>query len=219
MRRKTLSVLLLLLLVVLSCSCGKDKESRYETYVRSMLSTIYQGQDLESYCSSTGISKEDAEAAHQYAVQRLSDSLCRIYSLDLEGNDALKQKMLELSRSLYEKARFEVSPARKEEDGYYVDVTVSPMEFLSSTNEKLESYVQGYDSRVQAGEFNDVEKEEYQRQFASGVIEVLEDAAGSVVYADPVTLSVRIHESRNTYSVSDSDLKNIDAAIFVSSDQ
>ena len=125
--------------------------------------------------------------------------------------------MTGLAERIYDKARFEIAPARKDGDLYYVDVTVSPMEFLSSTNEKLEAYVSEYDSRVESGEFNDTEKEEYQRIFAYGVIETLEKAAESVTFGDPVTVPVRIHESRNSYSISDTDLRSIDAALFVSS--
>ncbi|MBR6171999.1 MAG: hypothetical protein IKQ49_02365 [Eubacterium sp.] len=215
MRKQILAGILLLLLGAL-CGCGASKENKYETYVRSMISAVYQGSDYDSYCKATGISREEAEAAHKYVIQRLADNLCRIYSLDLEGNEALEQKLLGLSGRIYENIRFEVAPTRKEGDNYYVDVTLYPMEFLSGTNEKLEAYVTEYDSKVSAGEYNDVEKEEYQRSFASGVIETLETAAESVTYGDAVTVTVRIIESKNTYAVSETDLKSVDAALLSS---
>jgi len=203
---------LLLSLMLLLSGCGANKEEKYSTYVRSYITAAYLGDGTE-YIKSTDSNADAARQLHDQTVDRLARSLCSYYSLDITEDSELYAKMLEIAGSVYAKAKFEVSAARKEEGGYYVDVTVSPIDFLSSNHEKMKAYVDGYNARVDAGEFNDIEKEEYERTFASGILDFLQGSTNEITYREPKTISVKISEGTNSFSLGANELKAIDELI------
>ena len=94
-----------------------------------------------------------------------------------------------------------------------IHITISPIDFLPSSGDKLAAYVEGFDQRIDAGEFNDITKEEYERIFASELLDMLEESAKGITYREPQTITVKIQEGSSAYYISDDDLRTIDSLI------
>ncbi len=218
-RNKQRTALLLVLITMLFtlCSCAGNKEAEYEAYVRSIISANYLG-DFSKYTELTGINTEDAKAAYDRNISRLTANICRFYELDISENAELLEKVNELSKLIYSKIKYEVSPLRKEGDSCYVDLSISPINLFVTTEDKMKAYVKDYDARIKAGEFNDVAKEEYVKIFSSGLIDVLTEAAQSMPYLEPVTVNVRILTSGDSYSIRSEDLVTIDSLLISTRD-
>ena len=209
--KKAITAALLLVLCLL-CACSSDKENKYQAYVRSLIDANYLGKPDE-YMDVTGAARSEAEAAYYSTVMRLADNLSSYYGISTGEDTEIEGRFTDLARAVYGKTRYEVSPVRTEEGVSYVDVTIYPMDLLNTTHEQILSYISDLDSRVAAGEFNDTVKEDYMHQLGSGILDILDTAAQSMTYKDPVTVSVRIISGKNDYYISDADFKAIDAAI------
>ena len=107
----------------------------------------------------------------------------------------------------------EIGQLCKDNNIYYVDVTIYPIDLLNQTHEDVLNYVNDFNSRVDAGDYNNYEKEDYEHEFASGIIDILEGAVDNMSYADPVNLKIRIIQSDSNFYISNEDFRSIDMAI------
>ena len=213
MKKKRLCSLLLVLLVVgLLSGCGSSKESRYQDYVRSLITANYLGTSDE-YIKTTGANQADAEALYLQNANRLANNLNTYYGLSISSDTELAPRMDEVAKQIYGKIRFDVASARMDNGIYYVDVTIYPINILNDTHDYVKDYVELFNQKVQAGDYNDVTREEYRHEFALGIISILEEGAKKVTYQDPKTVTVRIIEGKETYYISDDDLRKIDAEV------
>jgi len=211
MKRMRTTILLLLLLLSLS-GCGVNKKEKYESYTRSVMNASYLG-NFDEYAAATGSSVSEGENLYNRHIDRLADAMCGFYSLDIREDAELYSRMQAIAKAVYEKAKFDVSPARQENGSWVIDITISPIDFLPSSGDKLKSYVEGFDQRIDAGEFNDITKEEYERIFASELLDMLEESAKEISYRDQKTVTVKILEGSSSYYISDEDLRTIDSLI------
>lgn len=204
-------IFLLLMITFLLTSCGSDK-SHYQAYVKSLITANYLGIPSE-YVKLTGANEEDAESLYLQNVTRLADNLSAYYGLEISGDDELAPAMVDLSKQIYGKAKFDVGKPYKDNNIYYVDVTVYPIDIINQCDADMEAYIDKFNAGVDAGDYNNYTKEEYEYEFAGGIIGILADAANEIVYRDPVTVKVRIITADETYYIGNEDLRNIDLAI------
>ena len=213
MKKKLLCSLLLLIMVTgLLSGCGSTKESRYQDYIRSLITANYLGTSDE-YIKTTGANQADAEALYLQNANRLANNLNAYYGLSISSDTELAPRMDEVAKQIYGKIRFDIAPTRMDNGIYYVDVTIYPINILNDTHDYVKDYVELFNQKVAAGDYNDVTKEEYRHEFALGIISILEEGAKKVSYQEPRTVTVRIIEGKDTYYISDDDLRKIDAEV------
>jgi len=191
-------------------ACGKA--SNYQAYVRSIISSNYLGV-TDEYIKMTGANEEDAEAIYLQNVTRLANNLSSYYGLEISGDPELAPAMVDLAKQIYGKAKFDVGKAYKDNNINYVDVTIYPIDILNQTNPEIIEYVKNFNTAVENGDYNDYTKEEYEYEFASGIIGILAGAVSDIDYAEPETVKVRIILSDDSYYIGSDDVKNIDRAI------
>ncbi len=209
--KRILSLVLGLVMILSLAGCDKGRSTHYRDYVESLISANYLGIYNE-YIKLTGTSEEDADALYLQNVSRLADNLSSYYGLEIT-NDDVATSLISLSKEIYAKTRFEVSPAYENNNVYYVDVTVYPMDIIRQTNDRVVEYVEEFNQRVEKGDYDNFERSEYETTFASGLILILTQETSSMTYLDPVTIKVRIITSKDSFYISNDDFRAIDAAI------
>ena len=192
-------------------ACGQDT-SNYSAYVRSLITSNYLGVTSE-YVKLTGANEDDAEATYLQNVTRLADNLSAYYGLDISSDPELAPAMVDLSKQIYGKAKFEVGKTYKDNNINYVDVTIYPIDILNQTNPDIIAYVQRFNDAVANGEYNDYTKEEYEYEFASGIIGILAGAVEDISYKDPQAVKVRIITTDDSYYIGNEDFRDIDKYI------
>ena len=197
---------------MLLCLTACGKASNYQAYVRSIISSNYLGV-TDEYIKMTGANEEDAEAIYLQNVTRLANNLSSYYGLEISGDPELAPAMVDLAKQIYGKAKFDVGKAYKDNNINYVDVTIYPIDILNQTNPEIIEYVKNFNTAVENGDYNDYTKEEYEYEFASGIIGILAGAVSDIDYAEPETVKVRIILSDDSYYIGSDDVKNIDRAI------
>lgn len=214
---KKISVIVLSMMLILISGCSFSKKpEKYKTYVESLITANYLGVSDE-YLEATGANETDAEALYLANATRLSENLITYYGLEISNDSSLGPLLVELAKNIYSKTKYEVSTAYEKDDVYYVDVTIYPINILAQSEDAINSYVSQFNTRVENGEFNNYERAEYENEFASGIISILQDSVNEITYADPVTITVKIILSDDSYYISDEDFLLIDSAIIATS--
>lgn len=210
-KRSALLVIVSMLMLLSGCSFSNRPE-KYQSYVESLITANYLGISDE-YLETTGANASDAEALYLANATRLAENLVTYYGLEISNDSTLGPEMVELAKNIYSKTKFEVGEGYKKDDVYYVDVTIYPINILNQTSGDVEAYIDEFNTRVKNGYYNNYERADYEHEFAVGLISILQDSLGNITYADPVTITVKIITSDDSYYISDEDALAIDAAI------
>ena len=210
--QKFLGLLLVFILLFSLSGCGVTKSAHYQTYVKSILMANYLGV-FGDYVSATGANEEDAEALYLQNVTRLANNLSQYYGLDISSDPKLAPAMVDLSKQIYGKAKFEVGKAYKDNNINYVDVTIYPIDIINQTNEEVVAYIDKFNAAVENGEYDSYTKEEYEYEYATGIIGILAYGANDISYAEPQTVTVRIILADDSYYIGNEDFQKLDMAI------
>ncbi len=214
MKIKKIHCLVLCIALLLSLTgCGANT-SNYQAYVKSVITSNYLGV-TDEYVRLTGANADDAEATYLQNVTRLADNLSMFYNLDISGDPELAPAMVDLAKQIYSKAKFDVGTPYKDNNINYVDVTIYPIDIVNQTYPEIVEYVAGFNQAVENGDYNDYTKEEYEYEFASGVIGILAGAVESIDYSTPETVKVRIITTEDSYYIGSEDFRNIDKYIIL----
>ncbi len=211
--KKIHSLLVCIALLLSLTGCGTNP-SNYQAYVKSLITSNYLGV-TDEYVRLTGANEEDAESTYLQNVTRLADNLSMYYNLDISADPELAPAMVDLAKQIYGKAKFDVGTPYKDNNINYVDVTIYPIDIINQTNSDVAAYVAGFNQALENGDYNDYTKEEYEYEFASGIIGILAGAVEDIDYSTPETVKVRIITTEETYYIGSEDFVNIDKYIIL----
>ena len=190
----------------------RRKKTAYQAYMQNILDVNYKGS-FNSYVDDNEGSKDDAQAMYNDTIDYLSGQLINHYSLANADSDQVKDIFNETAKNIYSRAKYEVSQAYKDGDDYYVDVTVYPMDILNQAFDDVFAYIEEYNKKIAAGDFNNTTKEDYETQFAQGVADILNDKSSDMEYRNPVVVSVKITDDGDYYCADSSGLSQVDASM------
>ena len=87
------------------------------------------------------------------------------------------------------------------------------MDILNQAFDDVFAYIDDYNKKISAGDFNNTTKEDYEKEFAQGVSDILKSKSEDMNYLSPVVVSVQIVDDGSYYSVEPSDLAKVDASM------
>lgn len=212
--RVTALIMAMVMLLSLTGCSESARMDKYEKYISSLITANYIGTSSD-YVRATGADKDDIEGLYLQNASRLANNLGEFYDLRITSDHDLAPALVDLSKTIYSRTRFEVGEAYKENDNYYVPVTIYPINIINQTEPEVRAYIDDFNRRVEDGEFNDYEEDAYEKQFASGIIDILKNATEAMEYGDPVELTVRILQNENSFYISDDDFRRIDEAVLL----
>jgi hypothetical protein len=101
----------------------------------------------------------------------------------------------------------------KVDGSYQVTVTIYPIDILVITYDDVVAYIEDMNAKVEAGEFNDYELDDYELNYAQGIIQILTDALPSIGNGEGTSVTVTILDNGEYYYISDADFLALDKAI------
>lgn len=214
---KKQSALFLVCVMILSltgCSLFDSRAKVYSRYITSLLDINYKNNSKD-YITLTGVSQEDAEAVYVSNMDYQAHNLMNYYGVKEVDDGTILSEFYYLAQTLFANAKYEVTDVKhdKDSDSYTIELTISPLDTLEASYDDVVSYIENFNSRVEDGDFNDTTEEEYEAEFADGIIKILENTARNPGYLDPVVLQIPVVFSDDYYSISDEDFINIDSNI------
>lgn len=215
-KRALLIVLAMSLLFSLTgCSLFKTKSKEYSNYVTGILDMNYKGE-YEYYTDATGATDEDAQAIYDAGINSLAESMINYYGIKIVDDGATKDKFIQLAKDIYSHSKYDVSKAYKEDDVYYVDVTVYPMDIMDLTHDNIVAYIDEFNNNVEKGNYDDYEIEDYEVEFANGILDIINAEIPNIGYKDSQKVTVTI-KTGDYYYISEDDFLNIDKYIITDS--
>ena len=181
--------------------CLHRKKTTYQTYMQNILDVNYKGS-FDGYV-------KDNDGSIDY----LAGQLINHYSLNNAETDEVDAIFDETAKVIYSKAKYEVSRAYKSGSDYYVDVTVYPMDILNQAFDDVFAYIDDYNKKISAGDFNNTTKEDYEKEFAQGVSDILQNKAADMDYRSPVVVSVKMTDDGDYYCADPAGLSQVDASM------
>ncbi len=210
MKVKKLVAITMLMVACLSlAACGKEKTKKYQNYINDLITANYLGA-TDDYIETTGANKSDAEAMYDNNIARLADALQAYYGLTIVEDDELYADLKELAKTIYGGIKYSTKSPQKKGGSYTVDVEIYPIDILNQTDSDVKTYVEDFNSRVSAGEFNNYERDVYEHEFAEGIVDILKDAVKNLQYSEPVTVTATIYVEGDTFYISNEDFIKID---------
>lgn len=210
--KKYISLFLSLTLILSLTGCEKKQEKRYQNYVKSLIAINYLGA-TEDYIKATGANKADADALYEANAEYLADSILAFYGIEISEAPDMYTKYVELAKNIYSKANYKVSKAYKSGTQYFVDVTIYPMNIFAQTSSDVIAYVDYFNQEVANGTYNNYTMNDYETEFSSGMLDILNEGCMNMTYGEPVTVTVTIITEDNTFYIGDHDFMAIDAAM------
>lgn len=211
------TALLMVCVMVLSltgCSLFDSKAKVYSRYITSLLDINYKNVSKD-YMTLTGVSQEDAEAVYVANMDYQAHNLMNYYGVKEVDDGTILSEFYYLAQTLFANAKYEVTDVKhdKDSDTYTVELTISPLDTLETSYDDVVAYIENFNSQVDEGNFNDTTEEEYETEFANGIINILKKTADNPGYLDPVVLDIPVKLSADYYSISDEDFIKIDSNI------
>lgn len=192
--------------------CEEKEIKRYQTYMKSLIAINYLGA-TEDYIEATGANQEDAEALYNSNIDLLTNNLLAYYQVQTDHAPEIRDGFSDLAKNIYSKVNYKVDKARKDGSVYLVDVTVYPIMLFQQTSTDVTAYVNAFNDRVAAGDFNDYTVEDYQKEFGQGLLDILNAACITMEYGDAQVITVEIIEDGDKFYISDRDFLKIDNAM------
>jgi len=180
-------------------------------YVQGIMDSTYKGE-FDKYIELTEDTKENAQAAYDTVMDTRAQSFATYTAITF--TDESKAKFVEYSKQIYKNAKYEVLEATKTDNGFKVDVVISPMLILQNISDEGEAYIAEFNSKNANGEFADFTQEQYEAEYTNGILKIFENNISNIQYGDNVTVTVDVVLTEDkVYTLSTEEFNKIDSVI------
>ena len=215
-KKRTIATLLIFVLAfsLTGCSLFDSKAKVYSRYAISLLDINYKNVSKD-YMTLTGVSQKDAEAVYVANMDYQAHNLMNYYGVKEVDDGTILSEFYYLAQSIFANAKYEVSDViyNDDTDSYVLQMTIYPLDTLEVSYDRVVEYIEGFNARVEDGDYNNTTEVDYETEFAEGIIEILKSSVDNPGYMDPVTLQIPIKPSDDYYYIADEDFLTIDRNI------
>lgn len=216
--KKQLKIFTMILigLVCLSLTgCGSFSEDDAITLVEGDLNSIYKNVNSEDYLALCDTSEADRTSIYESSMESAASSFITYFDFDdTMMSDETYNRVIDLYKAIYAKAKFEVTSATASDDAFLVSLTIYPIDiFQKVITEDYDSFYSTYEEKYNSG----MGAEELEAYYQNGVLDLCEKRVATIGYLTPTTLSVQVVPTEEDgtvyYSLSESDFTTIDGYI------
>jgi len=180
-------------------------------YVQGIMDATYKAE-FDKYVELTEDTKENAQIAYDTVMDTKANAFATYTAVTL--TDDSKAKFIEYSKQIYKNAKYEVLEAKKTDTGFTVDVVISPITILQNISSEGEAFVTEFNTKNENAEFADLTQEEYEAEYAKGIMQIFENNISNIQYGDNVTVTVNVTaQEDNIYTLEADEFSKIDSAI------
>lgn len=179
------------------------------SYVRGVLKATYLG-DFKEYMEFVDVDETEAQEDYLAGLEVEMEYFADYFDIS-EPSDKTKANIVELYKKIYAKSKFEVKDAVKSDSGYNVEVVISPIDILHKADDDFNAYVDDFNARYQTGEFDSLTDEQYEDEFAKGILEIVEAYIPQIGYEADKSIVVQVkQDSDGLWFISEEDITNMD---------
>ena len=211
------NAVILLLMLCLSALCGCRADFDPAVFVQGELDLVYRNQYTDPFLKATGMTEEAAAQRYAAGIEAEMGYFAEAFGIDLSlcGED-VKEALRDVCRQLCSHAKYEVGAAEETDGGYRVTVTVRPVDIIRQVRETDgAAFTEAWTARYNKGEFDTLTEQQYEEEWAQGVLSLFRDRLENVDYQEPETVTVEITrgEEQGQYVIDAEDLARVDALV------
>lgn len=208
--RKVALVLASVMMMGLLSGCGSFDAS---AYLAALLDNSYKN-DSTAIVEQKIATAEEAAALYEEGLDAELESIASSAGISAEQAESLRASIADM----LSKAKYTVGEAEKQDDdSYVVTVTYEQMNVFAPLLENymatVEEMVNAWTEAALAGEATPSE-DEMMDEVLAAFGTTLEEVLANVTYAEPQTMTVRIELVDGMYKPNESDLYNLEYALF-----
>ncbi len=204
LQKAGLCLMAICLLLFPSCS---QQTFDAAAYVESVMDSVYRGEH-EEYCQYAKIEEEEAEEAYREHLK--SESLYFANLVGLTQTDRTLYRTMAFYQRVYDASRYEAVSAQRTENGFRVEMKISPLNLFTAHVEDIENRVLAFSQRVQQGEFEGCTQEEIDQAYCDDLLGFLEGKLDDPQWDDPRTITIQLTEEQGAYFLDEQALLTID---------
>ena len=209
------AVLALAALTCLGMLTGCGSRFSAADLVQSNLDLIYLDQYTEEYLRQVSCTEEEAEALYTDGIAVEVDYFADRFDIDLDACDAtIAPQLSELFHQIYSHSRYEVGESRRADDGYEVALTIYPIDIIQKvSDEDVDDYLDRWQARGEAGEFAEMDEQQFETAWAQGIIDMVYARVDSIGYLEAQAITVHVVQDAESgrYSIDSEDFQAVDA--------
>jgi hypothetical protein len=180
-------------------------------YVQGIMDATYKAE-FDKYVELTQDTKENSQTAYDTVMDTKAQAFATYTAVTL--TDESKAKFIEYSKQIYKNAKYEVLEATKTDKGFTVDVIISPITILQSITTQGEAFVTEFNAKNLNGDFAELTEEEFQGEYAKGIMEIFENNISKIQYGEAVTITVLVTlQEDKVYTLETDEFTKIDGVI------
>lgn len=200
---KKLALVMASLLVVAGVSaCGllDWNESKAKEYVTSALDANIKGE-FKAHAKITGQTEKQLKAEYDKRVGEDLKGLGDTFDKESQA------ELVNITKSLGKKAKYDVTSAKKTDKGFTVTVTYEPLTVFTGLNEKLVKQITP-EAIEKAG--LDTADNAAMTKWVTGItLDLMKEGVQNPTYAEKKTMTVKITKKSNKYILSDADMSKL----------
>ncbi len=212
-------VLVVCLTVTALAGCGLSFNAK--GYVKGSLDALYLGTFDAEYLKITDSTEADMLKIYEEGLKYEADYFISYFNLASDFlTDAMYQEIIDLYKTIYSQAKYEVGEVSSTSDGFTVKVTIYPMDIIQRVyDEDQDEYMAKWNEGWQDGTYEAMTEEEFEQFWARSIIDLFSARVNNIGYLEPQTISVQIvpdvssTSSEKIFVISDDDLQRIDELI------
>lgn len=204
LQKAGLCLMAICLLLFPSCS---QQTFDAAAYVESVMDSVYRGEH-EEYCQYAKIEEEEAEEAYREHLK--SESLYFANLVGLTQTDRTLYRTMAFYQRVYDASRYEAVSAQRTENGFRVEMKISPLNLFTAHVEDIENRVLAFSQRVQQGEFEGCTQEKIDQAYCDDLLGFLEGKLDDPQWDDSRTITIQLTEEQGAYFLDEQALLTID---------
>ena len=204
LQKAGLCLMAICLLLFPSCS---QQTFDAAAYVESVMDSVYRGEH-EEYCQYAKIEEEEAEEAYREHLK--SESLYFANLVGLTQTDRTLYRTMAFYQRVYDASRYEAVSAQRTENGFRVEMKISPLNLFTAQVEDIENRVLAFSQRVQQREFEGCTQEEIDQAYCDDLLGFLEGKLDDPQWDDSRTITIQLTEDQGAYFLDEQALLTID---------
>lgn len=206
-------VLSALMCVGILTGCGSSFSAG--DLVQGNLDLIYRNKCTDEYLEQVGMTMGEVNAQYEQGIDMEAEFFCEYFSIVEDSCDeSIHQQIVDLYRTMYQSAKYEVGGVSKNGDTYLVELTIYPIDTIHKVmTEDADAFSTAWAERISSGEFEGLSDGDpaLETAWAQAVIDMVNARLAEISYGEPQTISVQVVNSGSGYGIDDQDFARIDA--------
>lgn len=207
-----LLLLILMTLLLVACRPSDDRDILH-AYVQGALDAIYKGEFSPEYMNVVGNPNTfELQESFLEGMDYEAEFFAYYFQMEELPND-IRSRVIRFYTDVYAKAKYKVGAVSPSEDNYTAELTIHPIDIIYEYihDGAFTAYVDTFNEEYGDSQIDSLE---FERIWASGILDELEARIDSLGYQDPVKLVLLLEkDEEGMYFISDDDMSRIDELI------